>query len=91
MSELTFLKALLYLHERVFGDKYDAMIVTAHENAVLNLDKRTSQFLELSYRKGAIVIDTKYAIDQRYFYVTLKIGEDRHNDFMPTANYVNNC
>ncbi|CAF3378593.1 unnamed protein product [Rotaria sp. Silwood1] len=83
MSHRTFLGAMLFLHKRVFGDKYDPIM----EKEVLPCNQPSPQFLEVTYRKGDINIQTKQAVDQRFYYLNLK---KPYNTFLSIADYVNN-
>ncbi|CAF4100850.1 unnamed protein product [Rotaria sordida] len=96
---------MLSLHKRVFPEKYDPMMVSTHyclikegfvvdnvpddDNEVLPLDKRTSLHLKVGYRKDSINIQATYALDQRYYFITLTINEKPPNTFLSIASYVN--
>ncbi|CAF2006027.1 unnamed protein product [Rotaria magnacalcarata] len=97
--------AMFSLHKRVFPLEYDPMMVSTHyclikkgfvvdnvpvdDNEVLPLDKRMAVHLTVNYRKDNINIEAKYALDQRYYYITLTINGKQHNTFLSTATFVN--
>ncbi|CAF5201792.1 unnamed protein product, partial [Rotaria magnacalcarata] len=103
MSDQNFLGAMFSLHKRVFPLEYDSMMVSTHyclikkgfvvdnvpvdDNEVLPLDKRMAVHLTVNYRKDNINIEAKYALDQRYYYITLTINGKQHNTFLSTATF----
>ncbi|CAF2380641.1 unnamed protein product [Rotaria sp. Silwood2] len=96
---------MLFLHKRVFGDKYDPIMVSCHycflkegfviadvadeEKEILPCHRRNPQFLQVTYRKGDIDIETKQAVDQRFYYLSLKINRKPYDTFLSIADYVN--
>ncbi|CAF3526431.1 unnamed protein product [Rotaria sp. Silwood2] len=106
MENKTFLSAMLYFHKVVFKEQYDPFMVLAHVcllkekfiisnvaeevKEILPLNQRTPQNLQVCYKKGDIYMAVMYAIDQKDFYMTLKINERKSSPkLLHTANYIN--
>ncbi|CAF1129458.1 unnamed protein product [Adineta steineri] len=59
------------------------------ECEILKLNTPLKDSLSITYKKNTLRLKTIYSIDARHFFITIQIGKDKFNDFIPVASYIN--
>ncbi|CAF3908180.1 unnamed protein product [Adineta steineri] len=100
-----FLSSLLYLYKNDLRHNNDMLIVAIHyvflkdefivdggnreECEILKLNTPLKDLLSITYKKNTLILKTIYSIDAGHFFITIQIGKDKFNDFIPIASYIN--